>query len=322
MRWGGETCHVEPDLGDDDLGGSFGDAGDLVESLHGAEGPCAGVVVDGYVAGGRGVTVRGRRGFWELCDELLDAGGEPVDLVGAGVDLVQQEPGQVGVVVIEAAVEHLHQRCPLGVQLPAGQLGQDQRVAFAGDERLDHLPRRHPEQVCRHRGQLDQGVFEQLLEALVVPRPFLDQLRPQPGVVPQHPDLPGRHEARAEHAPLAGLGQPHGVEAVGFGPARNLLDVAGVDQPHRCPPSRNTYTSHAYRRPERHPTQPMIWPLLPPPRRQPSHSEHDGHRMSWNGETVAAAAPQAPSHYPEEYRARKAECDEEVASGGEACSQA
>jgi len=136
-------------------------------------------------------------------------------------------------VVIETAVERLQQRRPLGVELPAGQVGKDLWVPFAGDEGFDHRSGRHPQQVRRHRRQLDQGVLEQLLEALLVSGPLLDELGPQPGVVPQHPDLPGRNEARAEHAPLAEFGQPHRVELVGLGAASHLFDVTGVDQPHR-----------------------------------------------------------------------------------------
>lgn len=66
-----------------------------------------------------------------------------------------------------------------------------------------------------------------------MPGPFLDQLGPQPGVVPQRPDLRRWHETRPQHAPLAKLREPHGIELVGLGPAGDLLDVTGVDQPHR-----------------------------------------------------------------------------------------
>lgn len=51
----------------------------------------------------------------ELVDKPFDPGGEPVDLVGSGVDLVQQQPGQIAVVVVEAAVERLDQRRSLPV---------------------------------------------------------------------------------------------------------------------------------------------------------------------------------------------------------------
>jgi hypothetical protein len=44
------------------------------------------------------------------------------------------------VVVIETPVERFEQRGPLRVELPAGQAGEDRRVAFAGDQRFDHRP--------------------------------------------------------------------------------------------------------------------------------------------------------------------------------------
>jgi hypothetical protein len=45
-------------------------------------------------------------------DRLLDQGGELIDLRGQPVDLVQQDPGQTGVVVAELAGERLDQRGP------------------------------------------------------------------------------------------------------------------------------------------------------------------------------------------------------------------
>ena len=133
MCRGGELGHVETDLGDDDLRGSLGDAGDLVEAFHRRETVRPGVAFDRYVAGcqGAAVVVALRRlGVGQLGDELFDPGGEPVDLVGAGVDVVEQKPGQVGVVVVETAVERFEQRGPLGVELPPGEIGEDRGVAF------------------------------------------------------------------------------------------------------------------------------------------------------------------------------------------------
>jgi hypothetical protein len=38
VRWGGELAHVQPDLGDDDLGGVTADPGDLVQAVHHRQG--------------------------------------------------------------------------------------------------------------------------------------------------------------------------------------------------------------------------------------------------------------------------------------------
>ena len=52
------------------------------------------------------------------------AASEPLDLGDEGVDLVQQHPGQLAVMVIEPAGERLHQRGVLSFHLAAGQPGQ------------------------------------------------------------------------------------------------------------------------------------------------------------------------------------------------------
>ena len=167
--------------------------------------------------------------------QVVDAGGEGVDLRRQRVDLIEQHPGQFGVVVVEAAVERLDQRRSLGLHPAPGQVGQAPRVTLAGDQRLDHVPRRQRVQRGRHRRHLDQRVFEQLLQPLPVPGAFPGQIDPQPGVVAQLPDRRRRHERGPQQPFLGELGQPHRVELVGLGPAGHVLHVAGVDQLHVQP---------------------------------------------------------------------------------------
>src|SRR6516165_1489795 len=50
------------------------------------------------------------------------------------------------------------------------------------------------------------------------------------GVGAEPADRLGRHEAGADHAPLGDLGEPDRVGPVGFGPARQRLDLPGVIQ--------------------------------------------------------------------------------------------
>ena len=50
------------------------------------------------------------------------------------------------------------------------------------------------------------------------------------GVGAQRPDRLRRHEAGADHPPLGDLGEPDRVGPVGFGPARQRLDLRGVVQ--------------------------------------------------------------------------------------------
>jgi hypothetical protein len=92
--------------------------------------------------------------------QLLDAGGERAELGGERVDLVQQHPGQFGVVVVETAGQRLDQGGVLGPHLAAGQAGQHLGVAFAGDQRCEHVPHRGRLQRAGHAGDLDQRVLQ------------------------------------------------------------------------------------------------------------------------------------------------------------------
>jgi hypothetical protein len=69
-------------------------------------------------------------------DQVLGPGGERADLRGQCVDLVQQHPGQLGVVVVEPAGERFDQRGALGLHPAAGQAGEHLRVPLPGDQRL------------------------------------------------------------------------------------------------------------------------------------------------------------------------------------------
>jgi hypothetical protein len=92
---GGELAHVQPDLGDEHLGGVAADPGDLVQAVHRRQErsqDLPGCGVDGLgVAQARDASLTGcgsaatqASGGW-LCggdrgDRLLDPGGELVDL--------------------------------------------------------------------------------------------------------------------------------------------------------------------------------------------------------------------------------------------------
>ncbi len=116
-----------------------------------------------------------------------------------------------------------------------GQCGEHLGIALAGDQRVEHGPSRDPQDIGGRARELDAGVLQQLLDALLVAVALLRQVDPQPGVVVPHADLRRRDERGAEHVPLVQLGQPDRIERVGLGPAGDLLDVAGVDQPGRQP---------------------------------------------------------------------------------------
>ena len=101
-----------------------------------------------------------------------------------------------------------------------------------GRQRLQEPPAAAAHQVRDHCGDLQQRVLQDLLDPVLVPDPVIGQVRPQPGQRPQVPDGLRRHERAAQHAPFVQLAQPHAVQPVGLGPAGQVPDVAGVDQPH------------------------------------------------------------------------------------------
>ena len=78
--------------------------GDLVEPLDGWQRG-----VSGSPGGQPGSVADGRLGGGDLRDQLVDAERERVDVRGQAVDLVEQQPGELGVVVVEAAGERLDQ---------------------------------------------------------------------------------------------------------------------------------------------------------------------------------------------------------------------
>ena len=174
---GGESAHVQADLGDDGLGALPADAGDLVQAIDG--GQHRGVRAPAGAGAGGAVGV-GALGGGDGCDQFLDAGGEPADLHVELVDLVQQHPGQLGVMVVETAGERFDQRGPLGLHPAAGQVGEHLRVPFPGDERLQHVPHRLGVQRGGHGRDLDQRVLQQLLQPLPVPGAFPRQVDAQP----------------------------------------------------------------------------------------------------------------------------------------------
>ena len=200
MRGGGEAAHVQPDLGDDHLCVVFADAGDLVEPLDRGESRAFGQGVGSHadrVTGGWAVAagVDGL-GLGHRRQQLFDAGGERVDLGGERVDLVQQHPGEFGVVVVEAAAQRLDEGGALGLHPATGQAGEHLRIPLPGDQCLDHGAPGHAHDVGGHRRQLDQGVFEQFLQPLHLPGPVVGEIGPQPGVVAQSTDLGRGHERR------------------------------------------------------------------------------------------------------------------------------
>ena len=119
---------------------------------------------------------------------------------------------------------------------PLAQCGQGPRVALPGDHRLDDRAGGLVPGQLRHDGrQLAQGVLQQLLQPLPVPRAVRGQVPDVPGIDPQRPDLRRRHERGPQHPHLGQPRDPPRVLLVGLRPARQVPGLGGVHQLHRQP---------------------------------------------------------------------------------------
>jgi hypothetical protein len=164
VRGGGELAHVQADLGDDHLGGLAADAGDLIEAIGRGERDRRRLGVSalaGGVATAAPVAEPGLVGGWlgsgDGRDQLLDPGREAVYLGGQRVDVVQQHPGQFGVVVVEAAGQRLHQGGALAAHPSSGELGERLGVALPDDQGLQHGSTRDAHDDVGHGGQPGQA---------------------------------------------------------------------------------------------------------------------------------------------------------------------
>jgi hypothetical protein len=128
--------------------------------------------------------------------------------------------------------ERLFQGGDLAAQARACQLSQRRGITTAVDQRGHHRPSGHPEQIADHDRQLDLRVLQKLFGPVAFGAGCRDQIDSIPGQVPQHPDRRWRYEAGPDHLPLGDLAQPDRVQPVCLRPAGQMLDIAGVDQPH------------------------------------------------------------------------------------------
>ena len=172
--------------------------------------------------------------------------------------------------------------------------GQHRRVAFPGDQRGQHLPPGHPEDVRRPPTDsliwASSSSFSTRFFSAVrtTTRSTRYRVRSRSSRIGAR-----RHETRAQHLPLGDLAQPHRVQPVGLRPAGQMLDVAGVDQP-RSRTRRLQQVEHRL---------PVVrrWPPSPPgsrPARQPVASPHNdaGHRRVRCASPAPGARPFRAGH--------------------------
>ena len=93
-------------------------------------------------------------------------------------------------------------------QLAAGEIREDVGVGGAGHQGIEHGPTGDTEQARSHGGELDARVFEDLVQAVGVTGPFLNEEFPIAGEVAKLADRRGRDEAGPNEAALEELGDP------------------------------------------------------------------------------------------------------------------
>jgi hypothetical protein len=125
---GREPRHVNADLGDDRLRGPLRDPGDGVE------------VVTGLVERDAGLAGVRRE---QAVDLLVETGHGRFEMV----DVVEAHPDQQGVVVPETSPQGTLQVRDLLAELALGQLCEHLGIALTSDQRPQHRPARHAQDV-------------------------------------------------------------------------------------------------------------------------------------------------------------------------------
>jgi hypothetical protein len=143
-------------------------------------------------------------------------GPKPLDDLGAKTrdrrvkegDVVEDLAGHHGMVGAEPPLERLDESVLLGPHPALREFGELLRIALAGDQSLDHGQRRLRPGTRRHRGQLDPGVLEQLLEPLNLFHPGVDLGLAVTSDLPQLADGRRRDEVGAHHSVSRHIGEP------------------------------------------------------------------------------------------------------------------
>ena len=160
-------------------------------------------------------------------EPLADAQVERCD-----VRLDRFEPAQLHrqeetMVLLRPPVERQDQIGPLASQLALGEIRHRLGRGFARDQRPEHRPAGHAENVGSHARQFDVGGLKKLQEPVAFGRLALHQLAAVTQQLAQFPQRPGRHEALGDQAMSHQIGDPFGILHIGLAP-RHVADVPGV----------------------------------------------------------------------------------------------
>lgn len=195
MPGGWEAGHVGTDLSEDHLGATSSDPGDRHQERH-----------------------RRFVGVQQLVDPLSQLRDRGVGLV----DACQHRPTQQGVVLVEPPSHRVLQGGDLRTHPSLGHLREHHRIALSRDQGVDHLPPRLGQHTRRHAGELHAGVFEDLVQPLRLPGPFLDHRLAVAGQIPQRPERFGWDETRSHQAVLKQRRTPDRIRESVLRPGRVL----------------------------------------------------------------------------------------------------
>jgi hypothetical protein len=131
MPSGREPSHVHAELGDEQLRSQLAEPRDLIQPINRPS---------------------------EAGDQLLELGVELGQVGVQGIHPAQHLGEQEGVLVGEAPSERLGQQAEVGAQAGPGQLRQDLGVALPSDQRGQHGPPGHPNDVAGHHREVALGV--------------------------------------------------------------------------------------------------------------------------------------------------------------------
>ena len=101
-------------------------------------------------------------------DHRIDLPIDPLGRRRQGIDLPKVKPQQEPMVIRHPPPQRLAQLIARRLEPPIGKLGQSARIGFTGDQRLDHRPAAHPQDVGDHAVQLDVGILQRFLDPWLV----------------------------------------------------------------------------------------------------------------------------------------------------------
>ena len=129
--------------------------------------------------------------------------------------------------LLDPPVERQGQIGALAAQLALGEIRHRLGRGLARDQRPEHRPAGHAEDVAGDARQLDVGGLQELQEPVAFGRLALHQLAAVAQQLAQLPQRLGRHEALGDQAVADQIGDPLGILHVGLAP-RHVADVPGV----------------------------------------------------------------------------------------------